>query len=1119
MQSLAFPMGTLADKSDLNTDTKTFNAYAKIDFNDSEQNVGMTVSAPQDTVERAGRKGKLLDRNGEAELYLLFNVDDKLLYNIPNGTAIEITVDYFDEGEGFFELTYDGYGVPKKDGIRKGIWANTGVVQLTNTMEWKTHTFYVENMRMTNLADNADFRLGAWTFSKSRSPDNIIIGSVTVKTVEYRNALRLVSVDANELGNIYSKDEKIGMQLNFDNKAIRDVEGIFSYTAKDSEGNVICGGELKESFPAGEITAITIEPTADKYGIYYLHIDGLLIYSDDKDMEPMKYSKDIEYSVAWKVPKENINDSYGTALLICTYDWSAGDGVAANIAADAGVRWNREEIQWSATEKSPGVYELPQEYRRELQLAKDAGMKNHLGLIYANPIHYDSYKDNMDPPTSERELKAFGDWCEWLARETKGLVDAFGGWNEYNIQAFNSTNESPEHYAKLLKVMYEGIKRGNPDALLLGLESAQIDNEFNRRVFAAGGLEYMDVAAVHPYDWTGHFRTQKIIDDSNQLKSLMAEYGEVKPIWWTEFGFGLNYPLDIQAANLVMAYALQECYDLAEVTYQFRMQDDLFITSEGESKWGLIWHYTDAGRENGAKPSYLAISAMNNLIGTRADAKDVIQDGTNYAFQFYNNDMNKDIAVLMGEYDSNFMTFDFGTDEVEIYDMYGNKVNTIVSENGVYSFAVNRVPIYVVGNFGDFKQIDNNNAQIIPENLEDTAIPGENVTYTFRKNTDRNLHIEVEDNDMVQVERNDGFKNDTASITLKTSPEMTENVSFELTVIDDGGNIIYNGKHTAVACNEPIHVDITSESTKEGTDHWRAKVKITNNSKVNTLSGTLKVLKPETEAKFIKPRVITALAPRDTIVMYLNLPTQVVKKNYNMDFQITLNTGYEKTITKSLDFSTAKYTDSKPVIDGVIKDKEWVGNWFGANDALHYGSDDYSGNKVWRGPDDASFSGMTMWDEEKLYLLMYVTDDVHYNVYEGGSVNMWRTDCIQLGVDDRDDLNPVGKNVFTEIGIGDVPGQGATAYRYNSFYGLPTSMEIKNCEIAIKRYDGYTVYECAFPWSELIKTDFIPQIGQKLRFSVVMNDSDSGSRGWIMYNGGITPEKNIDLFGFMTLEK
>ena len=230
------------------------------------------------------------------------------------------------------------------------------------------------------------------------------------------------------------------------------------------------------------------------------------------------------------------------------------------------------------------------------------------------------------------------------------------------------------------------------------------DIPFFEHVFAANGLNYMDVLGLHPYDWSGHFDTQKLVNECNQLKELMRKYGEEKPIWWTEFGFGARYTLEEQRNNLVMMYALQECYDLAETSYQFRFQDDLRIGVE-EAKWGLIWSYEDLGRENGAKPSYLGICAMNNLIGANAEAKGAIKDGTTYAFRFYNKKMGKDVAVLAGEYDAQYMTIRLGTNALDVYDVYGNKLAPVASEDGVYGFSINKEPIYVTGNFTAFEQV------------------------------------------------------------------------------------------------------------------------------------------------------------------------------------------------------------------------------------------------------------------------------------------------------------------------------------------------------------------------------------------------------------------------------
>ena len=1104
--------------------------YAKMDFTDQSKDTGMSlVNSQHAYVERAGRIGVLLDRERGNESFMLFNVNDGMAYEIPNGTPIEVRVDYFDEGNGFFVLAYDAYDAPNL--FFNGIWSYTEVVPLTNTMEWKSYTFYTEKMQMTNRADGADFRIGLFEFDRGTSVSNAIIGSVELEQVDCREQLRLVSVEGNEYGNIYSKDEEIGMRLNFANKTVRQLEGDFTYTAKDSSGNIMSEGSFSEVFPVGETVSVELEPKADKYGIYTITINGNLVYSDDKAMEPIQYSTEAEYSLAWKVSEENINDRYGTALLIPTYQWSAGNGVAADIATDAGLRWNREEIQWKEVEKSPGVYEIPEEKMRELRLAKEAGMNVEIGLLYANPVCYDTFLNDNDVPTTAQEMEAFGNWCEWMARETRGVVDAFGTWNEVNAGVWNTGNDTPEHFAKVMELMYTSVKKGNPDALILGPETTGIDPAFTEKVFAAGGLNFIDAVSVHYYDTSGHFNTQKLMDQCNELKALIEKYGEGEkkntPIWFTEFGFGtVIYTPEEQASNFVMAYALEQCFDLVDVSFQFRMQDDLLIPQHHESEWGLIRHYTDTGRKNGAKPSYLALCAMNNLIGIRADAKDVIQDGTTYAFRFYNNEMGKDVALLMGEYDQNLMTLDFGTNSVEIYDMYGNKINTTVSDNGVYSFHVNKVPFYAVGNFKKFEQVSNENAKIIPVDFENAVLPGDPTTYTFKNMTGRKLKIEAEESELIHVEKNDASKDNTVSVTLRTSAELKDRTSFYLSVVDEQGNAVYTGRHIAVP-SEPVDVAITPEHTTDGTAHWRAKVDITNYSVENAVSGTFEVLSPETEAQFIKPRRISTIAPKETFTFYMNLPHCIINKDYDLTAQLTLDTGFEKIIKQHMDFTTAQYAVKKPKIDGVVDKGEWTGSWFGADDILHYGSDAYSWDKVWNGADDASFVGTTMWDEENFYLFVQAKDDVHFIEYDGGTSNMWRADSIQFGITDIGYING-GQNSFTEIAVGDVPDRGAIAYRFTSHYGLlsaqygsvTASAEMENCELAVKRYDGYTIYECAFPWPELMKEGYVPYDGQKMNFSVALNDADSkGVRGWIMYNGGITPGKNVNLFGVMTLEK
>ena len=56
-----------------------------------------------------------------------------------------------------------------------------------------------------------------------------------------------------------------------------------------------------------------------------------------------------------------------------------------------------------------------------------------------------------------------------------------------------------EHYVKMLKACYQEIKKVNPDIPVIGIDCAGVDIDFMKKVFDAGGYEYMDVVSVHPY--------------------------------------------------------------------------------------------------------------------------------------------------------------------------------------------------------------------------------------------------------------------------------------------------------------------------------------------------------------------------------------------------------------------------------------------------------------------------------------------------------------------------------------------------------------------------------------------------------------------------------------------
>ncbi len=441
---------------------------------------------------------------------------------------------------------------------------------------------------------------------------------------------------------------------------------------------------------------------------------------------------------------------------------------------------------------------------------------------------------------------------------------------------------------------------------------------------------------------------------------------------------------------------------------------------------------------------------------------------------------------------------------------------TLWSHNGIYALAAGSVPYYAIGNFSSFERSDES-AAVTPDELSKTAAGNDYVEFKLNSKFDGALLVDVTAEDGISLYENQGFQGNEARVVLKTDGDTRGDKWVRLRVIDENGRTLYNGKHN-IKVEEPFVAEINFEqAVADNSTHWRAVVTVKNPANTSDISGSIKLLAPETTAQTARTRTFTSLKPGKTATFVFNMPVSVTKKVIPVTAKIALNNGPENTISKNMEVTTASYADKKPSIDGVISDNEWSYQWFGA---------DESGNirdllNAWRGPDDLSFSGTMMWDEEYLYMLAVVTDDVHCVSYSPQTpYNMYKGDGIQFGIDDRETFAGGDETNFNEIGIGEFPGMDGIVFRYNTVYGLPDDSIIEGCETAVVRHDAYTLYEVKIPWSGIFFDGFAPKAGASYRFAALVNDNDgAGRRGWIEYGQGIGSGKSVTKFGSLTLLK
>jgi hypothetical protein len=159
--------------------------------------------------------------------------------------------------------------------------------------------------------------------------------------------------------------------------------------------------------------------------------------------------------------------------------------------------------------------------------------------------------------TGKREdIDAWADALESLARERKGVINAYAIGNEVNLsREWGGNTPDPLLYTKLLAIGYARVKSADPNALVVsagiaptggdGL-GAMDDLAYARAMFEAGALDVMDAYSFHAYGFA--YEPEHDPSDTNTRgllfrraeahRALMVEFGaDDKQMWATEFGW------------------------------------------------------------------------------------------------------------------------------------------------------------------------------------------------------------------------------------------------------------------------------------------------------------------------------------------------------------------------------------------------------------------------------------------------------------------------------------------------------------------------------------------------------------------------------------------------------
>ena len=306
---------------------------------------------------------------------------------------------------------------------------------------------------------------------------------------------------------------------------------------------------------------------------------------------------------------------YGTEFV---YGWNVamrGDdtGRAHNlntniVVQQSGFEWVRFQMEWSQFQRGPESWDpLPMD--RVIQDVYSSGLKILVTVAKAPDWALD--------PSGQQLLSDYGAFEEFMAFVSdryNGRVQAWEIWNEQNLAHEVNGYVRASDYVDLLRAGHNGIKRGDPNALIVfggltpnGVNDPTIaidDVQYMEEIYAYNNgevLQYYDIMGSHvsatqttpdqswpdnpgPEGWSDHpsfyFRR------AEELRQVMVDNGDAETMMWiTEFG----WTTENQATGYEYGQFNSE-EDVAQyLTRSFEIMLDEWDWVTGAFVWNLNW--------------------------------------------------------------------------------------------------------------------------------------------------------------------------------------------------------------------------------------------------------------------------------------------------------------------------------------------------------------------------------------------------------------------------------------------------------------------------------------------------------------------------------------------------
>ncbi len=631
-----------------------------------------------------------------------------------------------------------------------------------------------------------------------------------------------------------------------------------------------------------------------------------------------------------------------------------------------------------------------------------------------------------------------------------------------------------------------------------------------------GGGESCDGFDIHPYAPTQPAEYSYEIALKSQEMFEKYGYGD-KPVIYSEIGYTSNGITDEQQRNYVIELSAM-VNDLTDVIV-WHTDQELENDTPAEIKFGWLRSWTPeivAPKEPySPKPVFIAAANWNRLMTGATDSHEVVAADSDIKMWQLTDKLGQKVTLAWKKTAGEKTTaFKVDCDSVRICDIYGNEFET-KTQNGIVNCVLTEAPVYIIGNYSEINTTESSFR--ISEDVITAAVDDE-VTFYVMKSDDSDAKIDISVPENITILKNDGFnENQTAEVTLAIGSNAREGDKVELTITNPDESMIYLKKAIPVEYEDSAVANIRAKYFRS--KRWKGAITLKNTKHKNSISGVLKITKPDFVAKYTPQIEFYDILPLSSKEFTFNIPDTLADVMTTVEGEIILDSGERYPIGNDIYFTSFLKMDKKPKIDGIMTPGEWD---LSAPFDIKY-PQQVQKIENWGGTDDISGKVYFQYDAENLYMYAEVKDNKHFA--EDEQDRIWFVDSIQFAFCRKREVG-AGR---TEFSVGMMNGK--PAFKREAYMGVDTGVlgwvdkedyGADEPELQIKRNEESktTVYEMRMPWKHIYAEDDANPSRQKtLYFSMLINDNDgSGRRGWLEFCPGIGVAKDPTAFKEVSVE-